>query len=64
MRRREDKVVLRTLRLLIICQVATALEPLAVMALWGINFGYIIRLAVPIGVAIYLGRELASRGDR
>lgn len=65
MRRRDDRVILRTLRLLIAAQIAEALAPLASVALWGINPGYIVAISVPVAIALYLGLELRkNRGGK
>lgn len=63
MRRQGDKLVLRVLQLLVICQVAESLTPLVSIMLWGINLGGVVRVAVPIAIALYLGLEL-RRGIR
>jgi len=58
MRRREDQVVLRTLRLLVVSQIVSVLLPATSFMAREISLGKFLSILVPITVAIYLTIEL------
>lgn len=58
MRRRDDKVLLKTLRLLVVCQAVTAILPLLSFVSREVSLGKFLLVVIPVTLVVYLTLEL------